>query len=109
MKAQDVNWILSLFFSQPFAFYEIMHFQSSSLCFYHTLFAFRNLESGSSTTTPALYTENEWSNFKEYIVAVEEEECDENNFREFTKLIEQHEQAWKPTKEELETIDVGNE
>jgi len=29
--------------------------------------------------TPALYTENEWPNFKEYIVAVEEEEWDKDN------------------------------
>jgi hypothetical protein len=79
------------------------------LCIYTSLFAFRNPESGSSTTTPVLYTENEWLNFKEYIVAVEEEEWDENNIREFTKLIKQHEQAWKPAKQELETIDVGDE
>jgi hypothetical protein len=59
MKAQDANWILSLFFSQPFPFYEIMHFQSSSLCFYNAFSAFRNPENGSSTTTHALYTENE--------------------------------------------------
>jgi hypothetical protein len=49
------------------------------------------------------------SNFKEYIVAVEKEEWDENNIRKFTKLIKQHEQTWKPAKEELETIDVGDE
>jgi hypothetical protein len=47
--------------------------------------------------TPALYTENEWPSFKGY------------NIREFTKLIGQHEQAWKPAREELETIDVGDE
>jgi hypothetical protein len=41
---------------------------------YTSLSTFRNLESRSSTITPALYTENEWLNFKEYIVAVEEEE-----------------------------------
>jgi hypothetical protein len=76
---------------------------------YTSLSTFRNLESRSSTITLALYTENEWLNFKEYIVVVEEEEWDENNIREFTKLIKQHEQAWKPAKEELETIDVGDE
>ena len=79
------------------------------LCIYTSLSAFRKPESGSSTTTPTLYTENEWPNFKEYIVAIEEEEWDENNIREFTKLIEQHEQAWKPAKKKLETIDVGTE
>ncbi|XP_073264252.1 uncharacterized protein [Populus alba] len=69
----------------------------------------KNPESGSSTTTPALYIENEWPNFKEYIVAIEDEEWEEKNIWEFTKLIEQHEQAWRPGKEELETINVGNE
>jgi len=47
--------------------------------------------------TLALYTKNEWPSFKGY------------NIREFTKLIGQHEQAWKPAREELETINVGNE
>jgi hypothetical protein len=51
----------------------------------------------------AFYTENEWPNLEE------EEEWEENNIREFIKLIKQREQAWKPAKEELETIDVGNE
>jgi len=79
------------------------------LCIYTSLPVFRNPESGSSTTTPALYIKNEWPNFKEYIVAVEDEEWEEKNIWEFTKLIEQHEQAWRPAKEELETINVGNE
>jgi septal ring factor EnvC (AmiA/AmiB activator) len=34
---------------------------------------------------------------------------DENNIREFTKSIGQHEQTWKPAREELATIDVGND
>jgi len=113
IEAPDVNWILSLFFSQPFPFNEIMHFQSSSLCFYyaftHHFPLSGTLKADLPLQTPALYTENERSNFKEYIVVVEEEEWDENNIREFIKLIKQHEQAWKPVKEELETIDVGNE
>ena len=67
----------------------------------HSLFAFRSPESGTSTTTLALYTENEWPDFKEYIIVVEEEERDETTFKEFTKLIEQHGQVWKPAKEEL--------
>jgi hypothetical protein len=79
------------------------------LCIYTSLSTFRNPESGSSTTTPALYIENEWPNFKEYMVAVEDKEWEEKNIWEFTKLIEQHEQAWRPAKEELETINVGNE
>ena len=63
------------------------------LCIYTSLSVFRNSERGSSTTTPALYIENEWPNFKEYIVAVEDEEWEEKNIWDFTKLIEQHEQA----------------
>jgi hypothetical protein len=86
-----------------------MHFQSSSLCIYTSLSTFRNPESKFSKTTPAFNIENEWSNFKEYIIGVEEEEWDENNIREFIKLIGQHKQAWKPAREELETIDVDNE
>ena len=63
------------------------------LCIYTSLSAFRNPKSGSSTTTPALYIENEWPKLKEYIVVVEDEEWEEENIWEFTKLIEQHEQA----------------
>jgi len=40
---------------------------------------------------------------------MEEEEWDESNVREFTKLVEQHEQTWEPATEELETINVGND
>ena len=57
----------------------------------HSLSAFKNPKRGTSTTTPALYTENEWPDFNESIIVVEEEEKDENSIREFTKLIEQHE------------------
>ena len=69
------------------------------LCIYTSLSAFRNPESGSSTTTPALHIENEWPNFKEYIVAVEEEEWDENNIREFPICAEAQEVSV------LETLD----
>jgi len=51
--------------------------------FLHITFRF---QSGSSITTPTLYTENEWPNFKEYILVVEEEEWEENNIRGFTKI-----------------------
>jgi len=40
------------------------------LCIYTSLPAFRNPESGSSTTTPALYIENEWPNFKEELETI---------------------------------------
>jgi hypothetical protein len=37
-----------------------------------------------------------------------EEERDENNIREFIKLIEQYEKTWKLARDELETINVGD-
>ncbi|KAL9383701.1 hypothetical protein Peur_024024 [Populus x canadensis] len=40
---------------------------------------------------------------------MEEEEWDESNISEFTKLVEQQEQTWKPAAEELETINVGSD
>jgi len=40
---------------------------------------------------------------------MEEEEWDESNISEFTKLVEQCEQTWKPAAEELETINVGSD
>ena len=40
---------------------------------------------------------------------MEGEEWDESNVKEFTKLVEQHEQTWEPAAEELETINVGND
>jgi len=40
---------------------------------------------------------------------MEEEEWDESNSSEFTRLVEQREQTWKPAAEELETINVGSD
>jgi len=66
------------FFSQTFPFNEIMHFQKFIfmflLCIYTSLSAFKNPKSRSSITKLALHTENEWPNFKEYILVEEEEE-----------------------------------
>jgi len=64
---------------------------------HQTLSAFRNSESGSSTTSYTLSIKNEWPNFNEHVITMEEEEWDESNIREFTKLVEQHEQTWEPT------------
>ena len=69
---------------QLFPFNEIMYFQKFILVFLHVTFHF---QSGSSITIPTLYTKNEWPNFKEYILVVEEEEWEENNIRKFIKLI----------------------
>jgi hypothetical protein len=40
---------------------------------------------------------------------MEEEEWEESNIKEFTKLIEQHEKTWEPAAEEHETINMGND
>ncbi|XP_011014865.1 PREDICTED: uncharacterized protein LOC105118589 [Populus euphratica] len=40
---------------------------------------------------------------------MEEEEWDESNIREFTKLVEQHEKTWEPAAEDLKTINVGSD
>jgi hypothetical protein len=40
---------------------------------------------------------------------MDKEECGEEDIEEFTKLIEQPEHAWKPTKKDLELINVGTE
>jgi hypothetical protein len=40
---------------------------------------------------------------------MEEEEWEESNIKEFTKLIEQHEKTWEPAAEERETINMGND
>jgi len=53
------------FFSQTFPFNEIMHFQKFILVFLHITFLFQS---------ESLYTENEWPDFKEYILVVKEEE-----------------------------------
>jgi hypothetical protein len=72
---------------------------------HHTLPAFRNLESGSPTTSHTSSIKNKWPN----LIAMEEEEWDESNISDFTKLVEQCEQTWKPAVEELETINMGGD
>ena len=47
------------------------------------------------------------ANFDEYTIAMEENEWEENDVKEFTRLVEQLDGAQKPTKEELETINVS--
>jgi hypothetical protein len=47
-----------------------------------TLFAFKNPESRSSATSYTPNTKNKWANYNEYMVVIEEKECEENNIRE---------------------------
>ena len=51
--------------------------------------------------------ENEWPNFDEYTIGMEENEWEKDDVKEFTRLVEQLEGAQKPTKNELETINVS--
>ena len=64
--------------------------------------AFRNLESGSPTTSHTFSIKNKWPNWNEHVIAMEEEEWDESNISEFTRLVEQHEQTWKLAAEDIQ-------
>ena len=89
-----------------------MHFSQIAFFIMHlhqTLPAFRNPESGSPTTSHTFSIKNKWPNLNEHVIAMEEEELDESNISEFTRLVEQQEQTWKPAAEELETINVGSD
>jgi hypothetical protein len=54
------------------------------------LFSFKNPKSESLIISHTSNIENEWPNYNEYVIAMKEEEWDENNIREFIKLIEKH-------------------
>lgn len=41
-----------------------------------------------------------------YTITIEKNEWEKDDVKEFAKLLEQSERAWKPTKEELKTINV---
>lgn len=83
-------------------FYVLVHL-------HQTLFVSRILKNRSPITLYLLNAKNEWSNYNEHVIAMEEEDWDENTIKEFSKLLERHEQAWKPAIEELETINIGND
>jgi len=89
-----------------------MHFLQQFFFIYNTLtlkmfFAFINSKSESSTNPQTYCTGNEWPDYDKYVIAMKEEEWEEDYIREFPKLVEQFEHAWKPTKEELKVINVG--
>jgi hypothetical protein len=50
-----------------------------------------------------------WPNFDETIIAMDEEELGEEDINEFARLVEQSDRTWKPAKEELELINMGTE
>jgi len=68
-------------------------FVSLFVLLHQTLFAFRNPESESSTTSHTFSMKNEWPNFNEHVITMEEEKWDESSIREFKKLVQQHEQT----------------
>jgi hypothetical protein len=69
-------------------------FMSLYLCKIHTYytkthFTFKKSENGSSIKSQAHHIENKWPNFDEYIIAREENEWEEDDVKEFAKLVEQ--------------------
>lgn len=73
--AHLIGLLEQMFWDNFFPLMRSCIFKSSSWCFYTSLSVFKV---DLPKQTPELYTENEWPNFKEYIVAVEEEEWDKN-------------------------------
>jgi hypothetical protein len=47
------------------------------------------------------YIENEWLNFVEYTIVMEENEWEDDDVKEFARLVEQSKRTWKPVKKEL--------
>ncbi|XP_061945039.1 uncharacterized protein LOC133669048 [Populus nigra] len=69
----------------------------------------KNPENESSINPQTYCIENEWPNFDKDVIAMDEEEWNEDDMKEFTRRVEQSEHAWKSAKEELEVINVGTE
>ena len=53
-------------------------------------------------------TKNNWPNF-DNMIAMGNEEWNEEDIKEFTRLVEDSEKSWKPASEKLEVINLGNE
>jgi hypothetical protein len=70
---------------------------------------FRKSENRSSIKSLACYTENEWPNFNEYTITMKGNEWEKDDVKEFARLVKQSKQAWKPAKQELETINITSE
>ena len=43
------------------------------------------------------------------MVAMDDEEWEEEDVKEFTRLVEHSEKSWKPASERLKVINLGNE
>jgi len=53
-------------------------------------------------------TKNNWPNF-DNIIAMGDEEWEEEDMKKFTRLVENSKKTWKPASEELEVINLGTE
>ena len=69
-----------------------------------TPYTFRSFESSNHSQNH--YTKNNWPKFNN-VTTLDDEEWAEEDIKEFTRLMENSEKAWKPFSEELETIDLG--
>ena len=69
-----------------------------------TPYTFRSFESSNRSQNHC--TKNNWPNFNN-ITTIDDEEWAEEDIKEFTKLMENSEKAWKPVSEELEIINLG--
>jgi len=102
--------------TEQFYFNEIMHFlvsnvSSSSYPFTnHTYMStpctFRNPESSIDSQNHC--TKNNWPNF-DNMVAMGDEEWEQKDIKEFTRLVENSEKSWEPASEKLEVINLENE
>jgi len=52
-----------------------------------TLFSFKHFKTGSSIKIPNSYDENDWSNFIENIIFIDEEKWEEDDVEQFIRLV----------------------
>jgi len=71
-----------------------------------TPYTFRNPES--SIGSQNHYTKNNWPKFYN-MVAMGDEEWEEEDIKKFIRLVENSEKSWEPVSEKLEVINLGNE
>jgi len=89
----------------------VSNVSSSSYPFTHhtytsTACTFKNPESSIDSQNHC--TKNNWPNF-DNMVAMGDEEWEEEDIKEFNRLVENSEKSWEPASENLEVINLGNE
>jgi len=79
-----------------YIFYSIMSFFYPFTCTYSysnqihslkTLFSFGRFKIGSSIKIPNSYNENNWSNFIENVISIDEEKWEEDDVEQFIRLV----------------------